>query len=625
MLHDLSKIVVLDAETFYSTDFSLTKAEYNTSAYIRSPLFKEHCWAIKVGTKKTKGFKDPNDAIKFLQDIDWSKYAMCAHNMAFDGFILAERHGIIPHFYYDTLSMTRGLHNEVSRASLDTIAKYYKLGAKSKTYLSPTKGKRDLDPATMDNLLDGCITDVDLCHDVMNVQLEIYPDDELKLIDMTIRMFTDPVLELDEPMARRALADEMIERLRDINQSNADEKSLTSNNKFADLLRAHGVEPPTKISNYNGIETYAFAQTDPEFIDLLNHEDLEVVLLAKGRLAAKSTQAETRAARLIQAGENGMKLPVGYNYAGAKTLRWSGTNKLNLQNLRRVDPKNPKPSDGLRRSIKAPKGHVLVVCDSAQIEARIAVWVAGQDDVVELFRQKEDVYKHMSVSIYNKVLELITKDERFIGKIAVLGLGFGMGWKKFRTTLALGLMGPPVLLDEATCKRIVALYRGRNYRIPAAWKVLETTLGRMARGENGSIFDGLIEFDGTTIWLPNGMGLHYPMLHINEEGFSYKSNNMWKKIYGGLLFENIVQALARVVVGEQMLLTKAHLDTLKLKKGEHARVVLMTHDEIVACVPERFAVDMEAAMVEIMRTPPHNWGADLPLDAEAGHDYCYSK
>jgi hypothetical protein len=625
MLHDLNDIVVLDAETFYSTDFSLTKAEYNTSAYIRSPLFKEHCWAIKVGNKKTRGFDNPADAIKFLQDLDWSRYAMCAHNTAFDGFILSQRHGIIPHFYYDTLSMTRGLHNEVSRASLDVISKLYKIGAKSKTYLAPTKGKRDLDAATMAGLLDGCITDVDLCAEVMRVQLEIYPDDELRLIDMTMRMFCDPVLELDEPMARRALADEMIARLRDINLSGADEKELTSNNKFAELLKALDVDPPTKISLANGIETYAFAQTDPEFIELLNHEDIRVVRLAAGRLAAKSTQAETRAARLIQAGEGGMKLPVGYNYAGAKTLRWSGTNKLNLQNLQRVDPKNPKPSDGLRRSIRAPKGHVLVVCDSAQIEARLAVWVAKQKDVVELFRLAEDVYKHMAVSIYGKSIDDITKDERFIGKIAVLGLGFGMGWRKFQTTLAMGLMGPPVFLDDLACKRIVTLYRGRNFKIPQAWSELEVALGKMSRGESGSVFGGLLEYSGTSIWLPNGMGLHYPLLHMSDEGYKYKSNNMWKKIYGGLFFENIIQALARVVVGEQMLLTKEHLDTLPLNEGEHARVVLMTHDEIVSCVPERYADDMEKEMVRIMRTPPHNWGADLPLDAEAGYDYCYSK
>jgi hypothetical protein len=212
MKHSLNDIVTVDAETFYSTEFSLTKAAYNTSAYIRDPQFKEHCWAIKVGTKKTKGYKKPQDAIKFLQDLNWDKYALLAHNTSFDGFILAYHHGIIPHYYYDTLSMTRGLHNEVSRAKLDKIAKFYQIGAKSETYLSPTKGLRVLSPEIMTGLLDGCVIDTDLCFEVFKKQIEVYPEDELDLIDMTVRMFCDPVLEVNEPLARLALAEEMMER-----------------------------------------------------------------------------------------------------------------------------------------------------------------------------------------------------------------------------------------------------------------------------------------------------------------------------------------------------------------------------------------------------------------------------
>lgn len=626
MQHALSNIVTVDAETFYSTEFSLSKAAYNTSAYIRDAQFKEHCWAIKVGTKKTRGFKKPQDGIKFLQDINWDTHALLAHNTSFDGMILAHHHGIVPHYYYDTLSMTRGLHNEVSRAKLDKIAKFYQIGAKSETYLTPTKGLRDLPPAIMAGLLSGCIIDTDLCFEVFRKQVEIYPEHELDLIDMTVRMFCDPVLEINEELARKALAEEMIERRATILKSKHDEKVLMSNPQFAEALKKYGVEPPTKISFKTGLENFAFAQTDPEFIELLDHEDVRVVKLARGRLAAKSTQAETRAARLIQAGENGMKLPVGLNYFGAKTGRWSGTNKLNMQNLPRVNPYEPKPSDGLRRSIIAPKGHMIVVCDSAQIEARLTAWLAGQLDVVELFANNEDVYRHMAAMIYNKNIKDVTKDERFIGKIAVLGLGYGMGPKKFQTTLALGMMGPPTQLTLSESKKIVNLYRGRNHMISHAWKIFASVIDNMALGKSGVLFDGLLEYDSMTIWLPNGMGLNYPGLHKDETGgYRYKSNDMWKKIYGGLLLENAIQALARIVVGEQMLLTKKYLDKLKLKKSEVARVSLMTHDEIVVCVPERFAASTEKALIKIMRTAPHNWGKDLPLDAEASYDSCYSK
>lgn len=625
MRHKLSNIVTVDAETFYSTEFSLTKQQYNTSAYIRDEQFKEHCWAIKVGTKKTRGF-NAEDGIKFLQDINWDTHALLAHNTAFDGFILSHHHGIVPHYYYDTLSMTRGLHNEVSRAKLDTIAQFYRIGEKSKTYLTPTKGMRDLPKDVFKGLLEGCMLDVDLCFEVFKKQVEIFPANELDLIDLTIRLFTDPILEIDEPMARQALAEEMMERRAAILKSGASEEDLMSNPKFAALLRKAGVEPPTKISNKTGIENYAFAQTDPEFTELLDHENKKIVLLAQGRLAAKSTQAETRAARLLQAGENGMKLPVGYNYFGAKTGRWSGTNKLNLQNLPRVNPYEPKPSDGLRRSIVAPKGHVLVVTDSAQIEARINAWLCGQQDVVDLFANNEDVYRHMAAQIYKKDVAKVTKDERFIGKIAVLGLGYGMGAKKFQTTLALGLMGPAVAITAAESTRIVRLYRARNNKIAAAWKLLNEVLEKMAAGGSGSIFDDLIEYDPMTVWLPNGMGLHYPGLHRSMSGeLRYKANGVWKKIYGGLLLENIIQALARIAVGEQMLLTQAMLRGLKLKRNEHARVVLMTHDEIVSAVPERYADKVLTHQTDCMRQPPHNWGDSIPFDAEGGYAENYSK
>jgi DNA polymerase len=634
MKHNPNDIITVDAETFYSTEFSLSKAEYNTSSYIRDPQFKEHCWAIKVGTKKTKGYSAA-DGIKVLQDIDWSKKALLAHNTAFDGFILSQRHGIVPHYYYDTVSMTRGLHNEVSRAKLDTIAQFYQIGAKSKTYLAPTKGLRDLPKDIMKGLLEGCVLDTNLCYEVFRKQVEIYPEGELDLIDMTIRMFCDPVLQVDETVARQALADEMMARRSEIlkchkiiNGRKVEEADLMSNPKFAALLKECGIEPPTKLSLKTGLENFAFAQSDPEFTALLDHEDKRVVLLTKGRLAAKSTQAETRAWRLLQAGADGAKLPVGYNYFGAKTGRWSGTNKLNLQNLPRVNPYEPKPSDGLRRSIIAPKGHVLVVTDSAQIEARINAWFCGQTDVVQQFADKQDVYTlYASNNIYNKPAAEITKLERFIGKIAVLGLGYNMGFKKFQTTLALGMMGPAVDVPLAECQKIVKKYRAKNNKISAMWKYLNNVLEQMALGNSGVIEGAVeLEYDPMTVWLPNGMGLHYPGLHVGADGqLKYKANGVWKKIYGGLLLENIVQALARIVVGEQMLTTKDMLDQLKLKKNEKACVVLMTHDEIVTCVPERLADQVLKKQLGVMRLPCSNWGADIPFDAEGEYAVNYSK
>lgn len=613
---DINRVVTVDSETFYSTEFSLTKKELNTSSYIRDPQFKEHCWGIKIGKKAAKCYT-AEAGIKILKGIDWSAHYMLAHNTSFDGFILSHHHGIVPHFYLDTLSMTRGLHADVSRAKLDTIAKLYGIGAKSETYLTPTKGLRDLPKDILKGLMDGCKIDVDLCFDVFCKQLEIFPEDELELIDTTIRMFCDSKLEVDIPRAKAALQEEMMQRRAAMLKAKVSEEDLMSNPKFAAQLRKLGVEPPVKISLKTGHENFAFAQTDPEFLELLDHEDKRVVLLAQARLAAKSTQVETRAARLIQAGDNGMKLPAGYNYYAAKTGRWGGTNKLNLQNL-------PRGSE-LRRAIVAPPGHVLVISDSAQIEARTLAWLAGQQDVLDTFAAKGDVYKRMAAAIYGKTEDKITKDERFVGKVAVLGLGYGMGAKKFQTTLELGAMGPPMKISATDAQRVVKLYRAKNMKITQAWKEADMMLNRMVRGESGTAFNGVISYESDTIWLPNGMPINYPALHRSEsDAFKYSSNGVYKYVYGGLVIENITQALARIIVGVQALDVKRKIAATKLRKGEVMAISMLTHDEMVNTAPERLAEAALEMQLTAMRIAPP-WCAGIPLDADGGFDHCYSK
>ena len=187
---DLNKIVTLDFETYYSTEYSLTKPIYNTSAYIRDPQFKAHCCAVKIGKKASRCYATAELPSIFAQ-IDWKEYALLAHNTAFDGLILKEHYDIVPRFYYDTLSMTRGLHNEVSRAKLGIIAKLYQLGAKHEGALENTKNKHDLNPGELKRLMRYCINDNELCWQIFLKQSEVFPRDELELIDLTVRMFCD--------------------------------------------------------------------------------------------------------------------------------------------------------------------------------------------------------------------------------------------------------------------------------------------------------------------------------------------------------------------------------------------------------------------------------------------------
>ena len=265
----------------------------------------------------------------------------------------------------------------MSRASLDLICKFYGIPGKIEG-LNEVKGLRTeaIPPEKKKNLMVYCKNDNDKCFEVFKKQVVVYPVAEVELIDLTLSMFCDPVFQLDIERAEKSLNYEMNERLKFIAMSGHDEKTLLSTPKFVDALEALDVAAPKKISKYNGLVSYALAETDPEFIELQEHDDIRVVRLVQGRLAAKSTMMETRAWRMIQAQQACKALPVMLHYYGAKTGRWSGGNKMNFQNL--PNSSNDFPMAGeLRKSIIAPTGHVIIAPDSSQIEARVLAWVAG--------------------------------------------------------------------------------------------------------------------------------------------------------------------------------------------------------------------------------------------------------
>ena len=621
---DLNEVVTCDFETYYDSKYSLRAKVYNTSSYIMDPQFQIHCCAIKIGTKKSKCYWGREAVEKALKAIDWTKHDLLAHNNFFDGAIAKWHLGIKPRRRFCTVQMTRGLHSDMSKASLDAICKFYGIGGKI-SGLEDVKGTRteDIPKDKATRLMEYCNNDNEKCFEVFKKQIAVYPEREIQLIDITLSMFCDPVFQLDVARAEKSLNYEMNERLKFIAISRHDEKTLTSTPKFVAALEALGVKAPQKISKRTGQVSYALSETDEEFIALQEHEDIRVVRLVQGRLAAKSTMMETRAWRMLQAQEMCRSLPVLLNYYGAKTGRWSGGNKMNFQNLPTSTKDFPMAGE-LRKAILAPPGHVLIAPDSSQIEARTVAWVSGNEALLTRFRNKEDVYKWMAGLIYGIEPANVDDARRFIGKIAVLGLGYGMGAKRFQTTLALGVMGPPVQMSMTECARIVKMYRKINQAIVEFWRECENVLEAMTRGESGSFGPGgILQYEGTSIWLPNGMGLHYPGLralwnpNTNQiQGFKYKSNGADKHIYGGLLCENIVQALAGVIIREEMVEVDNLYAKTKLKKGEIAKIATMTHDEIVSVIPERLGQKLLDANLKIMKTPPA-WAPDLPINAEA--------
>jgi DNA polymerase len=387
-------------------------------------------------------------------------------------------------------------------------------------------------------------------------------------------------------------------------EANITPEILNSNKKFAALLTSMGVFPPMKISPTTEKETYAFAKSDTEFIALLDHEDDRVQAVVAARLGTKSTLEQTRTQRFIEiAGRtHDHKMPIPLKFYAAHTGRWGGSDAVNLQNL----PSRGIQGGKLKRCIIAPKGHVIIDCDSSQIEARVLAWLAGQTDVLQLFADKKDVYKYMASRIYNKDAEDVDGAERFIGKTTVLGAGYGMGAVKFQ--LQLRGMGKDVDLD--TCKHIIKQYRQSNTRIAQWWNHLNAVLEAMANSKQLEYIDyvQLLEMSPFTgIKLPNNLYLNYPGLQRTNDGqYTYEARYGVNRIYGGKVAENLCQAVARCIIGEQM---------IEIEK--RYRVVLTVHDAIACVVPTEQGAEAQAYIENCMRTSP-SWAAGLPLNCESG-------
>jgi len=604
-------LITLDFETYYSKDFSLTKM--TTEEYIRDPRFEIVGVGVKVNNGNTEWASGTHEELKsYFDEFDWANSMVLAHNTMFDGAILSWLFDIRPRVWADTLCIARALHGVEVGGSLKALAERYDIGVKGTEILNALDKRRlDFTDDELDRYGDYCINDVELTYKLFSIFMKQgFPKKELRIIDCTLRMFIHPMLELDQDLLGQHL--EKIKEHKDKLLCDAgvtDKKELMSNDKFAELLRSKGVEPPTKISPTTEKETYAFAKTDEGFKALAEHENSEVQALVAARLGNKSTLEETRTQRFIDIAGRGT-LPVPVRYYAAHTGRWGGDDKINLQNL----PSRGPNGKMLKRSIIAPEGHILIDCDSSQIEARVLAWFAGQDDLTSAFRKKEDVYVKMAARIYEIPEDQVTKDQRFVGKTTILGAGYGMGALKFQAQLK--SFGTEIELDEA--RRIINIYRDANWKISHVWREAQNMIIRMEKGDTYQFGKkGVIEVigDRESIRLPSKLLMRYEDLkgEQNSQGieYSYKTRRGRTRIYGGKVIENVCQALARCVIGDQMLLI-----------NNKYRTVLTVHDSVIACVPESEAEEAQQYVEKCMRYVP-TWAKGLPLECESGMAKAY--
>ena len=643
------RIIAVDFETRWdSKDYTLSKM--TTEEYIRDVRFKAFgCCFHEYGGDDPIVWVGGRDLPEYVAGIDWSRTAVLAHNAQFDVSILCWRYGIKPAFIFDTLSMGRAMRGVEVGNSLAKLAMDFGLPDKGRAVHS-TNGLEDLPSDIERELEEYCKHDVFLCEAIFERLVKGYPAKELRLIDMTLKMYTNAMLVLDREMLIKALSEEGEKREGLLQKLGVEEAALASNDKFAQVLVAMGVTPPTKISKTTGKEAFAFAKNDALFQAMLNGEREDVALLCEARLRVKSTTERTRAQRFLDISGRG-PLPVPLSYYGAATGRWTAAkgSAINMQNLKR--------GSFLRKAIMAPVGHQLVVGDLSQIEPRVLAWFADYEDMLDIFRSGSDAYAAFGSQMFN--IPGLSKeshpDLRQSAKSALLGAGYGLGWASFAAQLLVGFLGaPPIRYDKAfakklgvtsayidkfvgwddnvkklqeiphTCterellihcvaaKKIIDIYRDTAHPVVSFWDMCSRLLEKSLYGGEEVVYK-CVTFRKEEIVLPSGMTLKYPNLRNEHDKETKQSNWVYgeagvkpTKLYAGKITNNIVQGTARVVMTDGM-----------LRVAKKYPVVGTVHDELLCVVPDDEVEWAKNWVWEQMVKEP-SYLPGIPLNSEVG-------
>lgn len=650
------KTITIDFETYWTTEFSLSKISF--MEYIRSPDFETISVSIKHGSGPTNTYFG-RDVGPALRAIDWENSACVAHNgNEFDFPLLVWKYSCHPKRFVDTLCLSRPKHQSEVGGSLKKLSVRYGLPDKDNAILLNTRGKRLAEFTAEERAAMAQYNRIDVDNTYALFRIFTTPDTheedlrvtvkklnwakkELLLSDMTARMICYPKFRCDTDLLGRTLAeaekikqDQLMKVVEQLGVLTIDEAltELQSAQKFAEALSNLGVTPPTKISPRTGKQTYAFAKTDEAFTELLEHPDERVQILVATRLGVKSTLLETRLATMKRCAEvmhGAMPVPLAYH--SATTGRWGGRvwNPQNLPRIQRDKQGNivPKLTNALRLSLIAPPGHKVVTSDLSGIELRVNHYLWRVPSTQELYEKdpQADLYKTFAAALYGKPIDTITKDERQLAKVAQLGLGFGAGAVTFQRVAKL-MGGIDLTIDAA--RMVTEKWRFAYSDISQGWQSCMKAVEALHKGNQFQIDPrGLTIAEHGKVLLPSGRELHYPKLEKvrDDEGkwqygkwhYVYGEGKNKSKIYGGLLCENLVQAIARDVIAEAAL-------NIWVQTG-HAPVHTV-HDELVYVVPEQEAAGHLARINEIMRTPP-TWlpGIVLWSEGDIAHSYGESK
>jgi hypothetical protein len=629
--------VVLDFETLYGKiaplathphlDDNYSITAMGTEKYIRDPRFKAHGAAIKWSANTAAQWYDERELRYVLKEEDWSDVFMVCHHSQFDCAILNWHYGVRPAMIGCTLAMFRLLLGNHLSVSLDSVRKHFGMPAKTTPYnLFRDKRWEEMTPQVQRMVGEGAIDEVESIWKLFGKAMQMgFPVAELDVIDSIVRMFTEPVLDLDTQMLADLWKSENTRKAEGNAALGVDGSDLRSTDLFCKLLEDEGIEIEYKDGAKGPIP--AIAKNDPFMRDFLREHDNERVrALAEARLAEKSTLLQTRAATLGWVASRG-SAPVYLFAYGASTIRPSGGDGCNWLNFKRGSP--------IRRAVKAPQGYYLAPVDSAQLECRILHYLAGgpDDPVIQQFRNGGDPYVGIASKFYQEEVYKPKQDDprydemtakRGMGKQGRLMCGFGASGKMFKATAASGNYGPRVDMTLEEGERFVNLYRQDNPSICARgtgyWAQCERVIARLAGGPPMDfgplqIKDGRIFIQGRPM-IYETMQYHTPQPEDEnpKTGWRVKKRDGWRFIWGSKLTQNICEGVESVIIGDAM---------TRIKKKYGIRTLNWPYDELLLLIPKdgREEEMLELCKAEMVVTPSWLPGLPLACDGALGNRY----
>lgn len=649
--------IVLDFETYYDKEYSLTSM--SAWEYIADERFEVLGLGFWDSGVSDCGYLEQPNVRKYIESQDWDNVTAVVQNAQFDPLIMKLKYGVIPKYIIDIKHLAAHCDSRMSHRLKD-LAERFGLQAKGDTADFMGLRYKDMTDEQRQAIAEYCSNDIDLERKLFEILLPklTNPAFELTVAMHTTQMYLAPRMSFDFE-----LADELESAMQGFIGEACAKVGMTKDEVSGDLsftaalkaaLEAVGESVPVKPHKRPGKNMTALlgrpgvgpalAKTDEESQKLEVHFDPRVRALMYARKVVGSWPNHISRIQKMRRIAKACKgtLPTILNYYGSHTGRWSGGGKINQQNLgaKGRSGSGSHPLMGKMRELLTAGEDVFLICDSAQIEARILAWLAGATDLVEGFAQGRDVYSQFASKLFRaKVYKPSDRDpvpikklmslRRGFGKDAILGCGYGMGPTKFfmrcRENPDLRPLFDSGQYDFSFVDGLIKLYRYTHAAIPNFWQTIERMFRIVAQFPSekyqynvpGAPMSGaaltLWNCRGTVnIQLPSSRVLFYPHVSIAKGNgrLRYRHGDLW----GGTLTENVVQAIARDLLAYWILeCEKAGLP-----------VVLHVHDEIVCICSEHLAKDNLEVMLSIMESGP-GWAAGIPLAAEGCISKTYKK